>query len=105
MKQHVDSVVAHRVVSPELVFQPERGIGEWSIVRLRHLCRQEPDSDDSTPVAYSALAGDVGEIVPNKPAPEDGGQIDDENKYHERGGSHSLKWNARDPHTGKPRID
>ena len=74
-------------------------------MRLCHLCRQEPDSDDATPVAYRAFPGDVGEIVPNKPAPEDGGQIDDEDEYDERGGSRSLKWNARDPRTGKPWID
>ena len=74
-------------------------------MRLRHISWLEPDSDDATPVAYRAFPGDVGEIVPDKPAPEDCGQIDDEDEYDERGGSRSLKWNARDPHTDKPRID
>jgi hypothetical protein len=64
VQQHVDQMVAHRRVTPEVIFEPERAMRQWVI--LRRGARIGPEAFEPGEVAQDGIVGDVVVVVPDE---------------------------------------
>ena len=83
VKQHVDDVVAARIIPPEPPFHPEDAGGERKIVRR---LRREPKPPQAVGRADQLVGIEEAVVVPEEPAAQHHGKVGEERDGHDGGG-------------------